>query len=174
MPAPTLQTLTTIGRRWRMYGAIARISACFLAQAATGCATAPAVFGARARFSPAFQGYVMAAGTGSDDPGAAEEVLVLRDPLTGKKLRCREDVVEWRELHEDLAADRVRDDNVAVAAAVTGSVLFGPLVVVHSVGGLVMAEALLTTSAIFEDLRSHDATKLLARGIVFYRRERYW
>src|SRR6185295_15782347 len=99
----------------------------------TGCGTAPAVFGTRARFSPAFRGYVMAAENGSDDPGARDKVLVLRDPLTGKKLRCREDVVEWRELHEDLAVDRVRDDNAAVAVAVTTGTVFAPLLVVQPV-----------------------------------------
>lgn len=140
---------------------------------ATGCGTAPATFGTRARFSPAFNGYVMAADSGSDDPDSRAKVLLLRDPLTGKKLRCRENVIEWRELHEDLAVDRVRDDNAAVAAAVTAGTLFAPLLVVQPVGGLVMAEALLTTSMLYEDFRSENATRLLARGIALHRRKRY-
>jgi hypothetical protein len=81
-----------------------------------GCASAPAVYGERARFSPAFQGYVMAANDGSDDPGKDDTVLLLRDPVSGEKLRCREHVLEWRELHEDLAVDEIQDHRAAIAA----------------------------------------------------------
>jgi tetratricopeptide (TPR) repeat protein len=148
-------------------------AACLVALAATGCAKAPAVYGTRARFSPAFQGYVMATDNGSDDPGVHDKVLLLRDPLTGNKLRCREDVVEWRELHEDLAVDGVRDHDAAIAAAVTVGTVFAPILVVHPVGSLAMAEALMATSSLYEHLASDNATKLLARGIVLYRRKRY-
>lgn len=37
--------------------------------ALVGCASPPAIYGERARFSPAFRGYVMASNNGSDDPG---------------------------------------------------------------------------------------------------------
>ena len=113
MPASSTQDRSAFARA---AGWLARIAAPGLAALlSTGCATASSEFGTRARFSPAFQGYVMAADQGSDDPGAQEKVLVLRDPLTGNKLRCREEVVAWRELHEDLAEDRVRDDKAALA-----------------------------------------------------------
>ena len=172
MLAMTLQ-MVGIALRCRMNGPLLRLAACLVALAATGCTTAPGVFGARARFSPAFHGYVMARENGSDDPGARDKILVLRDPLTGNKLRCREEVVAWRELHEDVAADRVRDDHAAVAAGVTAGILGGPFMVVQPLGALAMAETLLTTGMLYESLRSENATRLLARGIVLYRRKRY-
>jgi hypothetical protein len=146
---------------------------CLAALLTTGCATAPAKYGTRARFSPAFQGYVMAKDNGSDDPGASDWVLVLRDPLSGKKLRCREEVVAWRELHEDLAVDLVRDHNADTAALVATGAFYGPLLVVHPVGALVMAEALLAQAQLYDTLRSPNAKELLARGIVLFRRQRY-
>jgi tetratricopeptide (TPR) repeat protein len=139
----------------------------------TGCATAPETFGTRARFSPAYNGYVMAPDNGSDDPETGQTALLLRDPLTGQKLRCREDVVAWRELHEDLAADLTHDENVAVAVGVTTGAVFAPLVVVEPVGAVVLAEAMLTADLLYADLSSDDATELLAAGIVLYKRHRF-
>lgn len=141
--------------------------------ALTGCATAPGTFGHTARFSPAFHGYVMAANDGSDDPARGETVLLLRDPLTGEKLRCEAEVMAWRELHEDLAADLVADENAAVAALVTTSAVFGPLAALHPVGALVLAEATMTADMIYDDLRSEDAPELFAKGIVLHRRKRF-
>lgn len=138
-----------------------------------GCASAPGDYGTKARFSPALQGYVMARDEGSDDPDKDEPVLLLRDPLTGKKLRCREDVTEWRELYEDLAIDRAHDDNVAIAVGVTTGALFGPLLALEPVGGLLLAEAMLTADSLYGDLSSDDATELLAAGIALYKRERF-
>jgi tetratricopeptide (TPR) repeat protein len=141
--------------------------------ALTGCATAPGTFGHSARFSPAFHGYVMAPNDGSDDPAKGETVLLLRDPLTGEKLRCEADVVAWRELHEDLASDLVEDENAAVATLVTTSAVFAPLAALAPAGALVMVEATLTAEMMYDDLRSADATELLARGIALHRRKRF-
>ncbi len=141
--------------------------------ATAGCSSAPEVYGTRARFSPAFQGYVMAPEGGSDDPAEHDAVLLLRDPLTGNKLRCRADVVEWRELHEDLATDRVHDDNVDLAVAVTTGVVFGPLLAAEPVGGLILAEAFVTAEQLSEMFRSDDARELLAAGVVLHRRGRF-
>jgi hypothetical protein len=82
-------------------------------------------------------------------------------------------VVEWRELHEDLAVDRVRDDNAVIAAAITAGTLFAPLLVVQPIGSAATVEALMATSRLYDSLRSDDATQLLARGVVLYRRQRY-
>jgi tetratricopeptide (TPR) repeat protein len=144
-----------------------------LSLASVGCATAPSVYGNRARFSPAFQGYVMAKSNGSDDPDTRETVLLLRDPLTGTKLRCQKDVVAWRELYEDLADDQVQDRNAAVAATVTTVSLFAPLLAVHPMGGLILAEAMMTGDSLYADLRSDTPKHLLARAIKLYRRKRY-
>lgn len=140
---------------------------------AFGCASAPAVYGERARFSPAFQGYVMAANDGSDDPGKDDTVLLLRDPVTGNKLRCREDVLDWREIYEDTAVDQLRDHRASIAAGVTAGALFGPMLAVQPVGGLVVLEALSASGDLYELFRTDSAEKLLAAGIHLYDRKRY-
>jgi hypothetical protein len=173
MNVSTLPTFTVARRRWIHRSLATRTALLLAALLMTGCATAPAVYGTRARFSPAFQGYVMAVDNGSDDPSASDRVLLLRDPLSGNKLRCRNDVVAWRELHEDLAVDHVRDHNAETAASIATSTLFGPLLAVQPMGGLIMAEALVTQAMLYNDLRSANATELLARGIVLYKRQRY-
>lgn len=115
-----------------------------------GCASAPSVYGQRARFSPAFHGYVMAPNDGSDDPGTEETHLLLRDPLTGKKLRCREDVEEWREIYEDVALDELHDHRAAVAASVTTGVVFGPAAALQPIGSLITLEALYATGSLYK------------------------
>lgn len=140
---------------------------------ATGCASGPAVFGNEARYSPAFAGYVMAKDRGSDDPDSRDEVLVLRDPLTGKKLRCQNEVTRWRELHEDLAADRAHDDNTAIAVGVVTGAVFGTLAAPSPVGALVLAEGMMTSDALYEAFASASGTALLARGVVLYKRKRF-
>ncbi len=144
-----------------------------LALAATGCATAPEVYGKQARYSPAFQGYVMAEEGGSDDPDEGDTVLLLRDPLTGDKLHCREDVLQWRELHEDLAVDQVHDENVATGVGITTGVVFAPLLAVQPVGGLVLAEAMVTADMLYADFASANASELLATGISLFKRKRF-
>jgi tetratricopeptide (TPR) repeat protein len=158
----------------RFLRAAARAVVCLLSSTfIIGCATAPETFGTRARFSPAFAGYVMAPESGSDDPQLGDSVLLLRDPLTGDKLRCREDVVEWREVHEDLATDSVHDENVAVAVGVSTGLVFGPLVATEPLGALLMAEAMLTAGVLYDDFSSDNGFELLAGGIVLYQRKRY-
>lgn len=139
----------------------------------TGCASAPGDYGKHARFSPALQGYVMARDEGSDDPDKDEPVIVLVDPLTGKKLRCREDVEGFRELFEDIAVDRAHDDNVATTVGVTTGAVFGPLIALQPVGGLVLAEAMLVSDLLYDDLSSETGPELLARGIALWKRERW-
>jgi tetratricopeptide (TPR) repeat protein len=140
---------------------------------ATGCASAPGVYGNSARYSPAFHGYVMAENDGSDDPSVEATVLLLRDPLTGSKLSCRDEVLEWRELYEDVADDAVQDANAATATLITATAAFAPLVAMEPVGALVLAESMLASGWMFDELRSENATELLARGIVLYRRKRF-
>ena len=150
-----------------------RLSGLALSCALSACASAPSVYGHTARYSPAFHGYVMAQKDGSDDPSPEQPVLLLRNPLTGDKLRCRDEVVRWRELHEDLAEDLIADENAAVAALATTTALFAPLVAVYPVGALVLAEAELTAESLYADLGSADGHELLARGVALYRRTRY-
>lgn len=141
--------------------------------ALVGCASPSAIYGERARFSPAFRGYVMASHDGSDDPGGDDTVLLLRDPVTGHKLRCREDVLEWRELHEDIALDAMHDHRAAIAAVVTTSVVFGPVAALQPLGGLTVLEALYTTGALYDLLGTKSAPELLAAAIHLHDRGRF-
>ncbi|MEZ4299059.1 MAG: tetratricopeptide repeat protein [Polyangiaceae bacterium] len=141
--------------------------------AAFGCASAPVRYGDRARYSPAFRGYVMAQYDGSDDPGKDAHVLVLRDPISGNKLRCQGEVEKWRELYEDVAVDAVRDDNAVVTAAVTSGAFFAPFVAMQPIGGLMLAEAMYTTEMLYNALRSADATELLQMAITLHDRKRH-
>jgi hypothetical protein len=141
--------------------------------AAAGCASAPAVYGERARFSPAFQGYVMAVEDGSDDPAKDDTVLLLRDPVTGDKLRCREDVLSWRELHEDIALDQMRDHRAVIAAVITAPVVLGPVAALQPLGGLAVIEAMYAAESIFDLLRTKNAGELLEAAITLYERKRF-
>jgi len=141
--------------------------------ALSGCAAAPSTYGNRARYSPAFQGYVMAKNDGSDDPGKNATVLLLRDPVTGNKLRCREDVEQWREVYEDVATDHAHDANASVIAGVTGGILFGPIVFAEPVGSLALASALMATGGLYDSLRSDSGRELLIKAIALYRRKRF-
>ncbi|MFO0546930.1 MAG: tetratricopeptide repeat protein [Polyangiaceae bacterium] len=138
-----------------------------------GCATAPSVFGNQARYSPAFHGYVMAAQNGSDDPSIGDTVLVLRDPVSGNKLRCKEDVEAWREVYEDTAVDRVQDDNAALAAGITAGIFFGAVVAMQPTSSLLVTSTLSLEEPLYDLMRSEDGTELLAAGIVLYQRKRF-
>lgn len=140
---------------------------------AFGCSPVAAIYGDRARYSPAYHGYVMARSDGSDDPGKDDTVLLLRDPLTGNKLACREEVEEWRELHEDLAADLVHDRRAAIAAAVTSSVLFAPIAAAEPLGSLATFEAFMATGSFYDLLRTKSGPELVAAGVALYDRKRF-
>jgi hypothetical protein len=115
----------------------------------------------------------MAENDGSDDPSAGQTVLLLRNPITGEKLQCRDEVVEWRELHEDLAEGRVADDYAAVGALIATTALFVPLIALHPIGALTLIEAETTADAIYSDLRSASGPELLEAGITLFKRQRY-
>ncbi|MFO0589418.1 MAG: tetratricopeptide repeat protein [Polyangiaceae bacterium] len=150
------------------------IAAAVIALVSTfGCTSPTAVYGERARYSPAFHGYVMAANDGSDDPEKGATVLLLRDPLTGKKLACREDVEEWRELHEDIALDRMHDRRAAIGAAVTASIVFSPIAAVQPLGSLSTLEALSATESLYDLFRTKNAPELLAAAVAMYDRGRF-
>src|SRR5262249_32738868 len=119
------------------------------------------------------QGYVMASNDGSDDPGKEDTVLILRDPLTGKKLQCKEEVEEWRELHEDVAVDRIHDHRAGIAAGVISAVIVSPVAAAEPLGALAALGGISTANSLFEIMRTESPAKLLATAIVLYDRKRY-
>lgn len=139
----------------------------------SGCATPVTQYGDQARFAPAYRGYVLAAHNGSDDPDSGAAVLLLRDPLTGNKLRCQDEVERWRELYEDVAADQVQDENAAVAAGTTTGLVFGPLAALNPVGTAVTIEGMMFGDMMYDMLASDNAVELLAGGVAMFERTRY-
>lgn len=111
--------------------------------ATTGCASAGGQYGHHARYAPAVRGYVLSAETGRDDPAPDAPFVLLTNPLTEEKIRCREDVARWLAPHQDEAAARVHDENLAVA----GGIALAPLGVAGSYVG-VFAHALIATTQI--------------------------
>ncbi len=140
---------------------------------ASGCATPLNQFGDHARFAPAYRGYVLAAHNGSDDPDSGATVLLLRDPLTGNKLRCQDEVEHWRELYEDVAVDQVQDENAAIAAGTTTGLVFGPIVALNPVGAAATIEGVMFGDLMYDMLSSDDADELLAGGVALFERTRY-
>ena len=138
-----------------------------------GCATPRKRFGNEARFSPAFRGYVLAQENGSDDPAPDAAVLVLREPLGGNKLRCREHVLEWREVNEDMASDQTKDRNASIVARVTAGLVFAPLIAMQPVGSLATVQSARSAHGLFDHFASDDAGELLQKGRTLFRRKRY-
>jgi tetratricopeptide (TPR) repeat protein len=66
-----------------------------LAVAAAGCGTPEMRYGHTARYSPYHRGYVVTRADLTHAPPSSMAVLVLRDPLTDDKIRCREQLLPW-------------------------------------------------------------------------------
>jgi tetratricopeptide (TPR) repeat protein len=81
-----------------------------------GCITPVTEYGGEARYAPAYRSYVFSGDEKSDDPAASVYVLV--NPITGDKLRCREDVHRWLGVYQDALTDKAHDANVEIAAGV--------------------------------------------------------
>jgi hypothetical protein len=85
----------------------------------TGCAAATpeSKYGHTAAYSPVYRAYVLtkadlskgAAGSASPGPGGPE-VLLLRDPLTDDKIRCREQLVGWLDAQARATDTEVRSN----------------------------------------------------------------
>ena len=144
-----------------------------LALTATGCATTAEAFGEKARYSPAFRGYVLGPHDGSHDPPAGASVLLLRDPLTGDKIACADQVDGVRELFEDLAADQLHDDEVAIGVGVGMGIALAPLAVVQPLGAAGMFYGGWATQSLYEGLASDDAEELVAQAIALAERRRH-
>ena len=140
---------------------------------ALGCATSAEAFGERARYSPAFRGYVLGPYDGSHDPPAGETAILLRDPLTGDKLVCAEQIHAVREIFEDVATERLHDDRVAIGVGVGVGVAMGPIAALQPLGATSLMLAMLGAETLYDGLASDDAEELLERAIALSERERH-
>lgn len=157
---------------------------CLLVLTLTGCASPAGRYGTEARYAPAYRSYVLAAYQGSDDPDSGEPALVLVDPLTRRKLRCEAEVRRWIHVHEDVAADLVHDDNVALASGIVSLAgvtavgaalpvtlgLAAPAAQAMTVGGLLAMD---TGALIALAASSRDGASLYADGRTLFVRQRY-
>jgi hypothetical protein len=144
-----------------------------LALFTAGCATTTEAFGERARYSPAFRGYVLGPYDGSHDPPAGETVLLLRDPLTGDKIGCAEQVHAVRELFEDVATDYLHDERVGIGVGVSMGIAMGPLAALQPLGVSGLLLGMMATNTLYEGLASPDAAALLAEGLALQARKRH-
>jgi hypothetical protein len=88
------------------------VVALFTLLAGTGCASTSADerFGHEARYVPAFRGYAVSRRTTfANADEAHEQAVLLRDPLRGTKIRCREDAEPTIAAWSDAIAQQVHD-----------------------------------------------------------------
>jgi hypothetical protein len=105
----------------------------------SACApTAAARFGDVARYAPARAGYVM---------GAGDAAVLLRDPVTGEKLRCREDVERLAPALAGMLEDEARDRHAAAVAPVA----VGPFTLAGRAAQM-MGDGLFFPAAKFDEL----------------------
>ncbi len=96
--------------------------ACFVAVVAiallaglSGCSAAGR-YGSEARYAPSYRGYVLAPDNGTQDPARDDPVMLLRDPITERKIRCREDLERWIRHYRTKAQDDIHDENCSIAS----------------------------------------------------------
>ena len=140
---------------------------------ATGCASHAEAFGERARYAPAYRGYVMAPHDGSNDPAVGAAVVVLRDPLTGDKLVCAEQVEAVREIYEDVAAEQLHDERVGLGVGIGMGIVTGGIAGLQPIGAGAVVLGLLTTELLYDGIASDDAEELLEEGVALLERKRY-
>ena len=76
-------------------------------------------WGDRAFYSPAHRGYVISANAPDERPKAYSDIIVLVDPLEGRKLTCREDVQSFLGAHTRVRSDDVKRENIAIATSIS-------------------------------------------------------
>lgn len=104
----------------------------------SACApTAHERFGDVARYAPSYASYVV---------GGEDDVVILRDPVTSQKIRCREDLLLRAPALADTLEDEARDRHARAVAPVA----LGPLTVAGYAAGAVALGLWLPVSAIDE------------------------
>lgn len=88
-----------------------------LGLAALGC-TPQERFGKEAFYSPAHRGYVLARESYRHRPLPGTEVVVLTDPLTGTKIKCREGLEPYLEPIVHSTSEQVSRENTTLVSAI--------------------------------------------------------
>ncbi len=147
-----------------------------LASVACGAATPEAKYGDTARYSAHYRSYVITRADLVEPPVLAADVLVLRDPLDGRKIRCREQLADWLEPQARAAGAGVRSQYAAqrspwimfpFAVAAGPPVVAGGVLV--AVGGLLW----LTAEVPYFAADYPSARSLYHAGVVAFREGEY-
>jgi tetratricopeptide (TPR) repeat protein len=127
-----------------------------------GCASAESRFGHEARYVPAYRGYVVA------HPDAnVQGTLFLLDPVTQKKIRCREELEPWLRMVSDEEPERIRDEN----AQVRSLLLMLPATTVVAAAIDVAAPFYMLSQLPYRASKSASADSLFERAVLSFRDE---
>lgn len=124
-----------------------------------GCSAADR-YGSEARYAPSYRAYVIAPDNGSDDPAKDDATIVLRDPITDRKIRCREDLERWIDRHRDKAKDDIHDENWGIASPL----IMLPFTLVAALGLDVAAIGMAYAEMPYQIARSDDPFTIYERG----------
>jgi hypothetical protein len=139
--------------------------------AATGCgaSNAEGEYGTVARYSHYVRGYVVTRGELEQANVPGIDTLILRDPLTGTKVRCREQLVAWLGAQTRGADGVVRD---AHDTLVSMDVMF-PFTMVGGAGILAAAPFMLVAFTPHWIAGPPTETTYYKRGLEAFRAGRY-
>lgn len=134
-----------------------------------GVACSPADrYGSQVRYAPSFRAYVLAADSGSDDP-PTEDAIVLRDPITQRKIRCREHLDKWADAYRQDAIDRLHDEAWEIASPI----LMAPATVVAALALDVLMVSVSFAELPYQMARSEDGTSLHEKAEEAFARDRW-
>jgi hypothetical protein len=134
---------------------------------ATGC-SAPGLYGHEARYAPSYRSYALAEDNGTDDPDRDDEsTVVLRDPISERKIRCREELERWMVHYRRKVLDDVHDENWAIASPI----IMLPASLVAGLGVDVAAIGIGVAEIPFNIARSEDEHSIYERGVEAFARD---
>jgi len=134
-----------------------------------GCASGPTRFGDSALYDSTVRAYVLSPVHGPDEQVDRRDIVILGDPLTGEKLRCREQLEPWLALQRAVASDDIHDENVGI----TSLVALSPFV---AVGSAIVILGIVVASPVFIPVAagsSANAYGLFKRGAELFASKQY-
>src|SRR5262245_26231219 len=129
-----------------------------------GCGSAPGRYGSEARYSPAYRGYVVA-----HPDASVDETLFLIDPLTQKKIRCREQLEPWLRMYAEEEPTKIDDENLGLKSLL---LMFPATAVAATAFDVAAPFAALAMTPYFIG-KSESADTLFKNAMVSFRDEDY-
>ena len=132
----------------------------------TGC-SAQARYGNEIRYAPSYRSYVLAAPEATDDPDPDDGGIVLRDPITKRKLRCRQDLERWLEPYRQKTLDDVHDEHWTIASII----IMAPATTVAALATDAFELSFGVAMLPYGLARSEDGLSIYERGVEAFARE---